>query len=305
MLFHMAIPDFQSLMLPILRYLHDGREHEVADIRARIAAEFHISDQDQAVRLPSGTTTLFMNRVGWALTHLKGAQTIRSVRRATYSITERGASLVTLPAVNMKVLNQFPEYRELRARTANEDNSGLSAPQLEPKATPEETLESSFEALRDALLSEIQETLTGVTPGEFERIVVDLLLAMGYGGSIEGAGEVVGKSGDGGIDGIIKQDKLGLDAIYIQAKRWADSVGSPEIMKFSGGLTKKHATRGVFITTSTFTKDARDFVQGMPQKIVLIDGRQLASLMIDYNVGVSLRKTYVLKRLDPGYFEDL
>ena len=173
------------------------------------------------------------------------------------------------------------------------------------KATPEESMESSFQVLRDALVHELLETIKSGTPAAFEQIVVDLLLAMGYGGSVEDAGRVVGKSGDGGIDGIIKQDKLGLDAIYVQAKRWKDGVGSPEIMKFSGSLTKRHANRGVFITTSTFTKDALEFVEAMPQKIVLIDGKQLASLMIENDVGVSPTKEYTLKRLDQDYFENL
>ena len=175
----------------------------------------------------------------------------------------------------------------------------------ETKATPEESLENSYQVLREALARELLETIGNGTPAAFERLVVHLLVAMGYGGSVEDAGRVVGKSGDGGIDGIIKQDKLGLDVIYVQAKRWKDVVGSPEIMRFSGGLTKRHATRGVFITTSSFTKDALDFVEAMPQKIILVDGKQLASLMIEHGVGESSTKTYTLKRLDQDYFESL
>lgn len=178
-------------------------------------------------------------------------------------------------------------------------------PQKGAKSTPEESLEISFQILRDALAQELLETIQSSAPSAFEQLVVDLLLAMGYGGSEADAGKVVGKSGDGGIDGIIKQDKLGLDVIYVQAKRWKDGVGSPEIMKFSGSLTKRHANRGVFITTSTFTKDALDFVEAMPQKIVLIDGRQLAALMIEHNVGVSPTRSHTMKRLDQDYFENL
>src|ERR1039457_6486118 len=188
---------------------------------------------------------------------------------------------------------------------ASAPSAATTAPASETKATPEESLEQSYQTLREALAIELLETIKNGTPSAFEKIVVDLLVAMGYGGSVEDAGKVVGKSGDGGIDGVIKQDKLGLDAIYVQAKRWQNVVGSPEIMKFSGSLTKRHANRGVFITTSTFSKDALEFVEAMPQKIVLIDGKHLASLMIEHNVGVSPTRAYTLKRLDQDYFENL
>jgi restriction system protein len=199
--------------------------------------------------------------------------------------------LKTQPSeITAKTLRQYPEFIEFQGRSTEPEQIMVPAtPPIETKATPEETLENSFQVLRDALVHELLETIGNGTPAAFERIVVDLLVAMGYGGSVEDAGKVVGKSGDGGIDGIIKQDKLGLDAIYVQAKRWKDVVGSPEIMKFSGGLTKRHANRGVFITTSFFSKDALEFVEAMPQKIVLVDGKQLASLMIEHDVGVRPR----------------
>ena len=166
-------------------------------------------------------------------------------------------------------------------------------------------MDHSYQALREALATELLETIKSGTPAAFEKIVVDLLVAMGYGGSVEDAGKVVGKSGDGGIDGIIKQDKLGLDFLYVQAKRWKDCIGSPEVMKFSWSLTKKHANRGVFITTSFFSRDALEYIEEMPQRIILIDGRRLASLMIEHNVGVAPAKTYTLKRMDLDYFENL
>jgi restriction system protein len=304
----MPIPDYQSLMLPVLRLVEDRKEHPVSEMRQRIADQLGLTDDDLAERLASDTTTVFMNRVGWAVQYLKSAGAIRAVRRGVYEITDRGRSLpTTQPSeITAKTLRQFPEFIEFQGRSAETEPLLVPAtPPIETKATPEETLENSFQVLRDALVHELLETIGNGTPAAFERIVVDLLVAMGYGGSVEDAGKVVGKSSDGGIDGIIKQDKLGLDAIYVQAKRWKDVVGSPEIMKFSGGLTKRHANRGVFITTSTFSKDALEFVEAMPQKIVLLDGKQLASLMIEHDVGVSPTKAYTLKRLDQDYFENL
>ena len=304
----MPIPDYQSLMLPVLKVLADRKEHAVAEARRHIATELNLSEEEMSERLASDTTTVFMNRIGWAVQYLKEAAAIRAVRRGVYEITDRGVSLLqTQPSeITTKVLRQFPEFIEFQGRGAEtEQPTTTVTPHLETKATPEESLENSFQILRDALAHELLETIKNGTPAAFEQIVVDLLVAMGYGGSVEDAGKVVGKSGDGGIDGIIKQDKLGLDAIYVQAKRWKDVVGSPEIMKFSGSLTKRHANRGVFITTSTFTRDALDFVEAMPQKIVLLDGKQLASLMIEHDVGVSPTKAYTLKRLDQDYFENL
>jgi restriction system protein len=304
----MPIPDYQSLMLPVLRLVEDGQEHAVSEMRHRIGGQLSLTEEELAERLASDTTTVFMNRIGWAVQYLKSAGVIRAVRRGVYEITDRGLSLLkTQPSeITVKTLRQYPEFTEFEGKGSESEKPTITVTQQsETKATPEESLERSFQTLRDALSLELLEAIRNGTPAAFERVVVDLLVAMGYGGSVEDAGKVVGKSGDGGIDGIIKQDKLGLDAIYVQAKRWKDVVGSPEIMKFSGGLTKRHANRGVFITTSTFTKDALEFVEALPQKIVLIDGRQLASLMIEHDVGVSATKSYTLKRLDQDYFENL
>lgn len=304
----MPIPDYQSLMLPVLRQLSDRRGHAVADVRQRIAAELKLSDEELTERLASDTTTVFLNRVGWAVQYLKSAGLIRSVRRGVYEITDRGfAMLRSNPAdINLKHLRQYPEFVEFEGRGSEAETPDPVLPSAtHPTATPEELLEKSFQTLRDALALELLESVRNGSPAAFERIVVDLLVAMGYGGSVEDAGKVVGRSGDGGIDGIIKQDKLGLDAIYVQAKRWKDPVGSPEIMKFSGSLNKRHANRGVFITTSTFTRDAVEFVEGLSQKIILIDGKLLASLMIEHDVGVSSTHSYTLKRLDQDYFENL
>ena len=302
------IPEYQSLMLPVLRIVEDGKEHPVSEMRQRIANQLGLTEDELAERLASDTTTVFMNRMGWAVQYLKSAGAIRAVRRGIYEITDRGVSLLkSRPCeITLPMLRQFHEFIEFEGKSrVSEQTMDPATLVHEITITPEESLENSFQTLRDTLAEELLETIKNGTPAAFEQVVVDLLVAMGYGGSAGNAGKVVGKSGDGGIDGIVKQDKLGLDAIYVQAKRWKDVVGSPEIMRFSGSLTKRHANRGVFITTSTFTKDALEFVEALPQKIVLIDGRQLASLMIEHDVGVSPTKYYTLKRLDQDYFENL
>lgn len=305
----MPIPDYQSLMLPVLQRLTDRKEHPVAQMRESIASELKLSNQELAERLASDTTTVFMNRIGWAVQYLKAAGAIKAIRRGVYEITDRGVSLLKgRPSeITTKTLRQFPEFLEFHTKGSGTEptTTASTPPSIETKATPEESLEQSYQILRDALANELLETIKNGSPAAFERIVVDLLVAMGYGGSVEDAGKVVGKSGDGGIDGTIKQDKLGLDFLFVQAKRWKDVVGSQEIMKFSGSLTKKHANRGVFITTSWFSKDALDYVEEMPQRIILIDGKRLASLMIEHNVGVAQAKMYTLKRMDQDYFENL
>jgi restriction system protein len=304
----MPIPDYQTLMLPVLRLTGDGNEHPVTDIRKQIADAFQLTPEELSQKLKSGST-LFANRVAWAISYLNKAQLLTLTTRGVYRITDRGTTFLkgNPPAITAKNLRQFPEFIGFHDRGDSTD-SGMQPPTVSDdndKETPEERLETSFQILRDALAGELLQVLLSGTPGAFEKVVVDLLVAMEYGGSLEDAGSVVGKSGDGGIDGVIKQDKLGLDVVYVQAKRWQNVVGSPEIMKFSGSLTKQHASKGVFITTSYFSKDALEYVEAIPQKIVLIDGVKLASFMIDHNVGVAPAKSYILKRLDQDYFESL
>ena len=303
----MPIPDYQSLMLPVLRLAGDRQKHPLAALRRHIAEELKLTDEELALQQACGSQTLYANRIAWAVQYLKSALLIHAVSRGVYEVTGRGVSVLNEKPteITLRMLRRFPEFLEFEGKGVGAGMEPTPVPSTQEKATPEEVLESSFQVLRDALVHELLETIGNGTPAAFERIVVDLLVAMGYGGSVEDAGKVVGKSGDGGIDGIIKQDKLGLDAIYVQAKRWKDVVGSPEIMKFSGSLTKRHASRGVFITTSFFSKDALEFVQAMPQKIVLVSGKQLASLMIEHDVGVSPTKSYTLKRLDQDHFENL
>ncbi|MGO9261990.1 MAG: restriction endonuclease [Bryobacteraceae bacterium] len=250
-------------MLPVLRLCADRKPHSLAEMRDRIATELELSEDDLAERQPSGEK-VFANRIRWAAQFLKQAAVLNSVRRGVYRIADRGLALLKeKPSeVTKKMLSQYPEFIEFDKK-APARSPVTTTPASETKATPEESLERSYQVLRAALASELLETVKDLTPAAFEKIVVDLLVAMGYGGSVEDAGKVVGKSGDGGIDGIIKQDKLGLDFLYVQAKRWNDVVGRPEVMKFSGSLTKKHAIRGVFITTSMFTKDALEYVEEM------------------------------------------
>jgi restriction system protein len=305
------IPDYQSLMSPLLEIASDGAEHTLAELRTQLSARLALSESDLAERISSGTQTVFWNRVAWAVQYLKAAHAIEPVRRATYRITDRGRSLLVSGEVRVKALRQFPEFAEFAGKGSVDpasDQEVISPSDIQASdssETPEESLDRNFRLHRDALAAELLESVRNGSPAAFERLVVELLVAMGYGGTDAGAGEVVGKSGDGGIDGIIKQDKLGLDSIYIQAKRWRGNVGSPEIMQFSGGLTKRHATRGVVITPSGFSKDAKEYVQSLPQNIILVDGPQLASLMIEYGVGVVSDKTYTLKQVNPSYFENL
>lgn len=293
-------------MLPVLRAIAGGTEHSLPEIRESVALDLKLSEQDLAERLPSGSQPVFANRIAWAVQYLKAARAIEPVARGTYRITDRGCGLLNenLIRIDVDTLRQFPEFAEF-ARTGSPKN-GDSEP-VESNCgleTPEESLDRSVELQREALIAELLEAIHNSTPAAFEKLVVQLLVAMGYGGS-NGDGRVVGKPGDGGIDGVIQQDKLGLDSVYVQAKKWTGSVGVQEIMQFSGGLTKQHASRGVVITSSTFSTSAQDYVRSLPQRIVLINGKQLASLMIDHNVGVAPNKTYTLKRLDQAYFENL
>ncbi len=303
----MPIPDFQTLMLPVLHLAGDGAEHPISEIRQRIARDLELTPDELAEKLKNGTG-LLANRLTWALMYLRKAELLSRTGIGAYRITDRGVALLkrNLPKITVKTLHEYPEIVQMypKGRSAPVSTAQPKTGQ-EQNLTPEEQLENSFQLLRDALADEVLEVVKNSIPSAFERIVVDLLMAMGYGGSLEDPGQVVGKSGDGGIDGTIKQDKLGLDVVYVQAKRWQDNVGSPEVMKFCGGLTAHHANKGVLITTSHFSRDALEFVTKIPQKIVLIGGKQLAELMIEHDVGVGAKKSYTLKRIDQDYFENL
>jgi restriction system protein len=270
---------------------------------------FSLSEQELNEMLPSGKQTAFYNRLGWARTYLTKSGLLEMSRRSFYRITERGCNVLdSNPArIDMKYLEQFPEYIEFREkegtrrRVQNGDDEGEDVQQTESK-TPEETLEYAYQEIRDNLAQEVLSLVKKSSPSFFERLVVELLVNMGYGGSRREAARAVGQTGDEGIDGIIDEDKLGLDAIYVQAKRWESVVGRPEIQKFVGALMGKRARKGIFITTSSFTNDAVNYVSNIDFKIVLIDGKRLAEFMLDYNVGVTESTVYQLKRIDSDYF---
>jgi len=301
----LAIPGFQDFMLPLLKLAADEKEHSIRDAIDSMAAVFNISDEEKQEWLPSGSARVLDNRVGWASTYLKKAGLLESPRRSYFRITPLGLKVLkTNPdRIDIKFLEQFPGFLEFRAGSTKDKNDGAISPQ-DSSQTPEEILEEKYQQIRDSLAMELLAKVKSCPPSFFEELVIDLLLKMGYGGSRKDAGQAIGKSGDGGIDGIIKEDRLGLDIIYVQAKRWEDAVGSQEIQKFAGALHGQGARKGVFITTSDFTKPAIEYANKIESKVVLINSRQLANLMIDFNVGVSDYKSFHIKKIDSDYFPD-
>ena len=304
------IPSYQDVLLPFLKILSDEKEHPLKEIVEKISLEFNLSAEEKEQLVPSGQFSIIRGRVGWARTYLKMAVLITYVRRGVCKITERGKNTLknNLEEIDANYLKQFPEFIEFLKGNKKEDSSvslkDIVQDSVKSNITPDEIMEKAYLNIRLSLESEILEVLKSVNPYFFEKIVVQLLVKMGYGGSIQDAGKAIGKSGDGGIDGIIKEDKLGLDVIYIQAKRWEGSVGRPEIQKFVGALAGQRAKKGVFITTSSFSKDAVSYATQMDVKIILIDGEDLAQYMIDYNLGVSVQSTYEIKKIDSDYFEE-
>jgi len=300
----MAIPDFQTLMLPVLRFAAIKGEHSLRDATDYLADQFKLSDQEREELLPSGTQPIFYNRVGWARTYLKQAGLLAPTRRNYLRITQKGREVLDSKPdmINMKFLEQFPDYVEFRDRKRGKKGEKEELVEIE-ELSPEESLDASYLRIREDLTKEILDNIFRSSPSFFENLVVELLVKMGYGGSRSDAARAVGRVGDEGIDGIIDEDKLGLDSIYIQAKRWSESpVGRSDIQKFVGALQGKRAKKGIFITASRFTDQARDYVASIDTKVVLIDGKRLADLMIDYGVGVSTITTYELKRIDSDYF---
>lgn len=305
----MAIPDYQKVMLPLLKFAGDGNEHSLRETYSAMSDAFDLSDEERARLLLSGRKPIIDDRVAWARTFMGQARLLDSTKRGFFRISERGRELLAEnpPVVNDNLLKRYPEFVDFlnrKKKKSDETTKIESVPVDSEEAlkTPEESLESAHQSLRSNLAIEILEGIKSCSPAFFERLVVDLLVKMGYGGTLQDAGQAVGKSGDGGIDGIIKEDRLGLDVIYMQAKRWENTVGSPEIHKFAGALQGKRARKGVFITTSDFTKGAREFAAAIENKIILIDGDELADLMIDHNVGVSVAATYEIKKIDSDYF---
>jgi restriction system protein len=300
----MAVPDFQTIMLPLLRSLEGGQERRINDLVEHLADGFNLTPEERAELLPSGRQARFTNRIHWAVTHLYKAGLLDRPGRGRVRLTERGRRVLrTDPGrIDMALLARYPEYRQFQ-RTPNGAQPDGPVAQSNTK-TPEEMLEASYQSLRSILAGDLLDRIGNCSPVFFERLVVDLLVAMGYGGSRRDAGLAVGRSGDGGIDGIIKEDKLGLDFVYVQAKRWSGAVSRPDIQAFAGSLEGQRARKGVFITTSKFTSDAHDYVTRIEKRIVLIDGEQLAQLMIDHGVGVADVALYHVKKIDTDYFEE-
>lgn len=303
----MPIPDYQTLMLPLLRLAADGKDHTTREAVEILATEFQLTPVERSELLASGQQAIFNNRVGWANAYLKKAGLLESPRRGILRITTRGKQTLSenLTKIDIRYLERFPEFIKFRdASRNNRETTTTESVSIATEQTPEEVLELAHQNLRLSLAQDILSRILACSPTFFERLVVELLVKMGYGGSRRDAGERIGQSGDGGIDGIIKEDRLGLDTIYIQAKRWQGSVGRPEIQKFVGALQGQRAKKGVFITTSSYTADAIDYVSRIDTKVVLIDGQLLANLMIDFDIGVSVSASYIVKRIDSDYFEE-
>ena len=291
----MAIPDFQSIMLPLLTLAGDRETHRLRESVATLAKDFGLTDEEARELVPSGQQPRFHNRVTWARTHLKKAGLLESPNRGSFRITDRGLDvLAEKPSqINAKFLEQFEEYRTFRQPRLTEPGSaaGIELADDHVYGPPVESLQDAYQAFRKNLVDEILEVVKKSPDWFLEKLVVDLLVKMGYGGSRQEAGEAIGRSGDGGVDGIIKEDRLGLDIIYVQAKRWEKVVPRPEVQKFAGALQGRHARKGVFITTSDFSSGASRFAENIETKIILIDGAELAELMIEHGVGVSTETT--------------
>lgn len=301
----MAVPDFQSLMLPLLKFSADGEEHTMQEARERLAEIMGLSQEDLEERLPSGRQSTFANRVAWAKVYLTQAGILESPKRGRFYISDRGRKTLSESPerIDIKYLQRFDEFQEFRqasskSRTEKVTHSGDET----ATTTPEETLEQAYQQLRDEVANELLHLVKGNTPEFFEKLVVHLIVSMGYGGSVKEAGRATRKTADEGIDGVIKEDRLGLETIYLQAKRWEAAVGRPEIQKFVGALHGQRAKKGVFITTSRFSKEALDYVGQIDPKVVLLDGADLVQLMIDHGVGVSSAAVYEVKKVDTDFF---
>lgn len=298
---------YQDYHKNVLKVLSDDNVYKNKEIRQKVIQDYNYSDEELNETLPSGNNRI-TDRINWSITYLKNAKVIENVKRGHYKITQRGKELLEQnQEITDETLKQFPEFCEYL------DRSNGKFPQyptethedMPTEKTPLEEIEYNFSKINNDLSNELLETIKNMSPDLFERLVVDLLLKMGYGGSREDAGRAIGKSGDEGIDGIINEDILGLDNIYIQAKRWENVVGRPEIQKFAGALIGQNSMKGIFITTSDFSKGAREYVEKINSTIILINGIKLSQLMIRYNVGVSVESVYEIKKIDNDYFDEI
>jgi len=298
------IPDYQTIMLPLLEFAGDKKEHHIRAAIDYLIEKFSLSIEERKMLLPSGQQPIFDSRVGWARTYLVKGGLLYSPKRGYFKITKRGLDVLQNPPtkIDNEYLSRFPEFIEFTTKKKTQKEDEIKQLKKYDESTPEDLITLGYQKLRQELTIELLDKIMSCPPNFFEKLVVDLLVEMGYGGSREEAGKAVGKSGDEGIDGIIKEDKLGLDIVYIQAKRWSNSVGRPEIQKFVGALHGQRAKKGIFVTTSSFSQSAIDYVSKIDSKIILIDGEKLADLMIDYNVGISTISSYKIKRIDLDYF---
>ncbi len=301
----MPIPDFQSIMLPLLQLAKDYKIHSLRSASDTLAKEFGLSEKELSVKIASGPQK-FYDRLSWAKTYLKKAGLIKYPKRGFFQITEQGLDVFKedIDKINIAYLKQFPEFVKFYMRSQSDDQEEIIVD--EGELTPEEAFENAYQKIRNDLADELLEYVLSSSPDFFERLVVDLLVAMGYGGTQGAAARAVGRSGDEGIDGIIDEDLLGLDVIYIQAKRWKreSKVSRPQIQSFVGALQGKHSRKGVFITTSSFTKDAIEYIASIESKVVLINGERLANFMIDYDIGVSTKTEFQIKEIDSDFFEE-
>lgn len=300
------IPTFEEFLYPFLLMLKDGEISSKA-MKEKLIAHFKLTEDDIALTTKGGNTTQVADRIGWCRQYFRRALFIEIPQRGIWKLTERGKEY--LANHNTLTIDDLMDYKEFAEYAGNTKKPKKEAEPTKPSiaslgVTPTEALEEAYTSINDSLSDELLSMIMNLSPSFFEKLVVDLLVAMGYGGDYQDAAEVTQQSKDGGVDGIIKEDKLGLDKIYVQAKRWTNVVGKPVIQQFAGALDGVKASKGVFISTSTYSKDARKYVDSLSKKIVLIDGKELASLMIEYNLGVSVKKAYVVKRIDTDYFEE-
>lgn len=305
----MAIPKYHEFMKPILFLLADETPHKRSAMYEKFALQFHLTEEEKEEWLPSGKQQVYKNRIGWALTYLKKANLIESPTRATFTITDLGKSVLkeNPEVVDQEYLMKFDSFKGFKRNIDNSDDDDKQIVLTSSGESPQDMLDRAFKAITSTLTDDVLNEVMNQSPDFFEKLVVDLLVTMGYGGSKIENSQVLGKTGDEGIDGVIKEDKLGFDKIYIQAKRWdiERTVGRPEIQKFVGALTGQGATKGAFITTASFSKDAKEYVSKQHAcKIVLIDGQTLAALMIDHNLGVNVESSYLIKKIDFDYFND-
>ena len=301
-----SVPGFQYFMLPFLNVLSDGKTRHMNEVNELIIKNTGLTHEQCSVLLPSKADTLVRNRIGWVRTYLYKAGLIVQASRGNYHISQAGLQAIKERphGIDIKYLRTQAAFQEWGNSFSNEkDDSVTESSTMETFKTPQELLETSYQIITNSIAEELLDRIKKASPAFFEKLVVDVLIAMGYGGFDSSNGQVTQYSGDGGIDGIIKEDKLGLDTIYIQAKRWENSVPVSAVRDFAGSLLSKKARKGVFITTSYFPQSAYDYVKSIDPTIILIDGEQLTKMMIEYNVAVTKNKSYEIKRIDNDYFE--